>query len=222
MRVFFILIFFLVQTLSLCAVESDQQLASYTTKEDCQKLIDEANEDLHNKYYSFALEKFFKAELIAEENQWDDLFWHIKNRIGTIYYYTSNFEKALRYYQESLTITQKHKELNTKSHTPLSNIAVLYGREGNFQEALIYYKMAYDIVKDKGESSEKKRIASNMADAYIKTNQLDKGLELLKEVEDLNGKPHINFLWNTIYIEVLIANEELLKAKNYAESLYED
>src|SRR5690606_26454855 len=148
--------------------------------------------------------------------------WQIKDRIGIVYYYTSNFEDALRYLQEAVTITQQHKKLNEKSHAPLSDIALLYGREGNFQEALVYYKKAYEIVKDQGEDSAKKRIASNMADAYIKTNQVEIGLELLKEVENIKGEPHINFLWNSIYIEVLIAKGELLKAKNYAESLYKD
>jgi len=189
------------------------------TREVCQHLINEARKDIGDKNYSMALEKLLKAELIAGQNQWNDKLWLIKSRIGSIYYNTSSFGEALRYCQESLAITQKYKELNTKSYHPLNIIAVLYGREGENKKALEYYKRAYEVIKDEKGSS-RKMIACNMADALIKTNEIEKGLDLLNEVKNDEGSSAINFLWQSIYIEALIANGQIVEAQKIAEPIY--
>jgi len=189
------------------------------TRETCQQLIDEAQADMRNNDYADALEKLLKAELIAEQNQWNDKLWDIKNRIGNIYYETSSFGEALSYFNEALAITEKDKKLNEKSNHPLNSIAVLYGREGKNKEALEYYKKAYEILKNKKGSS-RKMVASNMADAYIKTGEVEKGLELLNEVKNDEGSPVVNFLWRSIYIEALIANGQITEAQKIAEPVF--
>jgi len=191
------------------------------TRETCQKLIDEANEDSNNNNYAGALEKLLKAELIAGQNHWNDNLWDIKNRISHIYYDTSSFGEALSYAQEALSITQKDKKLNEKSYYPLNSIAVLYGREEKNKEALEYYKKAYEIIKNKKGSS-RKMIASNMADAYIKTGEVKKGLELLDEVKNDEGSSAVNFLWQSIYIEAFIANGQITEAQRIAEPIYSE
>lgn len=189
------------------------------TRETCQQLIDEAQKDVKDNNYADALEKLLEAELIAEQNQWNDKLWDIKNRIGSIYYHTSGFGEALSYYRQALEITEKDKELNEKAHYPLNSIAVLYGREGKYLNSLEYYKKAYEILKNK-KGSPRKMVACNMSDAYIKIGEVEKGLELLNDVKDDEGSPVVNFLWKSIYIEALIANGQIAEAQKLAEPVY--
>lgn len=191
------------------------------TPEACQKLIDDAGNDLKENKYPDALEKLLEAELMAQQNQWNDKLWDIKTRIGSIYYYTSGFGEALSYYQEALSIIQKIKKLHEKSFSPLNCIAVLYGREGKYLTSIEYYEKAFEIIKNKKGSS-RKMVASNMADAYIKTGQVKKALELLNEVKNDEGSDVINFLWQSIYIEALIATGKISEAQKIAETIYSE
>lgn len=201
------------------AVNAQETKPAENTREACQKLMDEAQEYEKNKEYAATYKKLLKAELLAEQNQWNDKLWDIKNEIGQLFYFTSGFGDALLYYQQSIDIIKKDETLSEKATYPLNGIAVLYQRERKYDEALKYYIKAYEVVKNKS-GSWRKLVASNMADAYIKTNEVEKGLELLNEVKNDKGKRTSNFIWQAIYIEALIANNQISEAQNIAEPMY--
>lgn len=212
------IIFFLFLIVSVPATANNTQ---EQTREFCRQLINESEEDTDSKNYSTALEKLLKAEVIAEQQQWNDLLWDIKNRIGVVHFNISNFGEALSYLQESFAITQKNKELKENAAPPLINIGLLFAVEKKYEEAIHYYKKAYDAVKNR-EGAIKKHIACSMAEAYIKTNQVEKCLEVLDEVKGEEGKPQINFLWQALYIEAIFKSGQVLKAKDMADSLYDE
>ncbi|MFA7688396.1 MAG: tetratricopeptide repeat protein [Moheibacter sp.] len=192
---------------------------SINARETCQQLIDDAREDSDNKNYAVALEKLLKAELMAEENQWNDLLSHIKNRIGTIYTYLSSFGEALEYYQESFSIAQQNSELYEKASSPLANIGLLYAREKKYEDALYYFIKAYNLVKDTDDAL-KKHIAVLMANVYNRTNQPEKSFEILNETKEDVDNSVINFIWKAAYIDALYTKGEVIKAENEAKQLY--
>ncbi len=188
------------------------------SRELCEQLINGSWQDIDNKNYTIALEKLWKAEVIAEQNQWDDLLWHIKNRIGTIYTYLSSFAEALKYLQESYAITQQNETLYKNGASPLSNIGLLYYNEKKYEEALHYYVKAYDIVKN-DDGLIKKHVAVLLANVYNRTNQPDKSLEILSATkEDVNNST-VNFIWKGAYVDALFTNGEVIKAENEAKQL---
>lgn len=192
---------------------------SINARETCQQLIDDAREDSDNKNYAVALEKLLKAELMAEENQWNDLLSHIKNRIGTIYTYLSSFGEALEYYQESFSIAQQNSELYEKASSPLANIGLLYAREKKYEDALYYFIKAYNLVKDTDDAL-KKHIAVLMANVYNRTNQPEKSFEILNETKEDVDNSVVNFIWKAAYIDALYTKGEVIKAENEAKQLY--
>src|SRR5690606_36232466 len=116
-----------------------------------------------------ALEKLLKAELIAEENQWNDKLAYSKHYIGRLYYRISNYGEALQYSQESYSLMLERIDLKEKVNLPLSNIALLYYREEKYNEAIHYLDKAYHIIPETEDKLiDKKRISTNMAIIYNK------------------------------------------------------
>lgn len=108
--------------------------APLNTRETCQQLIEEARMEDGNKNYTAALEKLLQAEAMAIEYQWNDLLSNIKNHIGLIYVYFSNYGEALNYFQESLEIAQNDESLHNNKVLTLSNIGFLYAKEKNMKK----------------------------------------------------------------------------------------
>jgi len=189
---------------------------SVNTREACQQLFDVSGEEISNKNYAVALEKLLKAELMAEENQWNDLLSHIKNRIGTIYTYLSSFGEALEYYQESFSIAQKNNELYEKASSPLANIGLLYEKEKKYEDALYYFTKAYSLVQDTDDAL-KKHIAVLMANVYNRTEQPEKSFKILNETKNDVDNSVVNFIWKAAYIDALYTKGEVIKAENEAK-----
>lgn len=192
---------------------------SVNTREACQQLFDVSGEEISNKNYAVALEKLLKAELMAKENQWNDLLSHIKNRIGTIYTYLSSFGEALEYYQESFSIAQKNNELYEKASSPLANIGLLYEKEKKYEDALYYFTKAYSLVQDTDDAL-KKHIAVLMANVYNRTEQPEKSFKILNETKNDVDNSVVNFIWKAAYIDALYTKGEVIKAEHDAKQLY--
>lgn len=190
------------------------------TRETCQQLIEEARIEDGNKNYTAALEKLLQAEAMATEYQWNDLLSNIKNHIGLIYVYFSNYGEALSYFQESLDIAQNDKSLYNNKVLTLSNIGFLYAKEKKYEEALVYLNKAFDLT---GENMERlqKGIANNIASIYNELEQPEKSLKILLEVTSNNADETVDFLWEAIYIRALFINGQIAEAKYKANQLEE-
>lgn len=204
------------------ALQANTNNAQEQTREACRQLMDEAWKDIGNKHHTIALEKLLRAEVMASENYWDNELWIIKNRIGIVYGYISNFGEALDYFQESYAITQKNEKLYEQSAIPLSSIGVLYDRESRYEDALHYMTRAYEILKKTERVADKKNTANNIASIYNKLDMPDKSIKMLLEVEERVGDKQIDFIWQVIYIETLFKNGQVSEARELAEKLYEE
>ncbi|MFA7688196.1 MAG: tetratricopeptide repeat protein [Moheibacter sp.] len=219
-RLLLILIFGFSLLFTLTAQEVRQSTNEYS-KSYCQQLMNKAWEAENEKKYNLTLELLLKAELIATENRWDDLLWDIKNNIGLIYYYISNFGEAHNYFQESYSILQKNNDLKEKLALPLINIAILYTSEQKYEEALYYYKKANEVVNPQNKKL-KKHIAGNMAEVYLLTDRVVESFSVLLENAEEVEDSRINFLWQSMYIQTLIADGQIDKAQKLADDLYSE
>lgn len=194
-----------------------------TSREYCQKLIDDALEETRNNNFTSALEKLLRAESIAAENNWDDKLWVSKYHIGIIYSNISNFGESLDYFQEAFAITQKNDKLREKGAILLEAMGVLYEREKKYEDALNYIKSAYEMMKKSDERPDgKKNTANNIASIYNRLNRPEESLKILSEVEDPVNNKKVDFLWKAIYIEAIFKDGQVLKAKNMANELYKE
>ncbi len=191
------------------------------SRENCQRLIEEGLKLESNNNYPKALEKLLQAELIAEENQWNDELANIKHYIGRLYYRMSDYGEALQYSQESYSLMLESKELQSKINLPLSNIALLYYREEKYSEAIHYLDKAYhSIPETEDKLIDKKRISTNMAIIYNKLNRPKESFKILQQVQ----KPtniETDFLWESVYTHALFLDGQVDVAVNRAEQLYE-
>lgn len=193
---------------------------SGNTREVCEQLIKESIEETNDNNYADAMKKLGQAELIAEQNQWNDLLIDIYLDMGNVFLYLSDSGQALDYYRKSLNITENTGDPKRSSARPLANIALLYQTEGKHKEASNYNSKAYEMVKNDKKSSLRKHIACNMASNYLKTGQVQKAFDILNETQEAVEDVQINFLWNLNYAKALLADKQIEKAQNLAEQLY--
>src|SRR5690606_17919790 len=196
---------------------------SQQTRETCQKLIDEGWEEVSQKKYAPALEKLLKAEVTATANKWDEINWNVKNKIGLLYTYVSNYSEAVNYFQSALTITRKNKNLRKEGAIPLLNLGVLYIEDKSFDEALISLNNAKEIAdKYKTElSKEYEGLMINFAVLYTEMDQPKISLRILDKTSYTNGFKN-TFYARSAYIVALIKNDQLQKATKMTEDLYRD
>lgn len=195
--------------------------APVNTREACEQLIEEARKDDSNKNYTAALEKLLRAEAIATEYHWKDLMSNVKNHIGLIYVYFSNYGEALNYFQESLEIAQNDESLHNNKVLTLSNIGFLYAKEKKYEEALVYLNKAFGLAEKDNMERLQKGIANNIANIYNELQQPEKSLKILLEVANNEADETVDFLWEAIYIRALFINGQITEAKDKANQLEE-
>lgn len=194
------------------------------TKKVCQQLIDEAVEDTNRHNDVIAFEKLLKAQLIAEENQWDDKLWQIKNQIGLLYRYNSHYGEAIAYFHEAYNITQQQQNLSVKGIHPLINIGELYFKENKTTDALKYHLKAENLANFHKIEDEDTRnvIINNIAVAYSRLGNPNKSLNKLLEVKKYGINHQTNFFGRATYINVLMKTKQTKLANTLAEKLYID
>jgi Tfp pilus assembly protein PilF len=108
------------------------------------------------------------------------------NNIAGIYDKKGELDKALSYYEESLSLkTEKEK-------APIyNNIALIYIKKGDYQKAVEYFQKAIEICEKYGKYHEVSRGKLNLGDTYRKMKNYEnaekylfEGLEGVKKVGD--------------------------------------
>lgn len=192
------------------------------TEAEFQKLIKKGLKEKHNADYSHALEYFTKAESLAEKEQSKDDLFLVKNEIGIIYGYLSNFGEALGYYQQSLDLA-KGLDSNEYVAKTLNNIGLLYAYEGNFASALQYFGEAYEVArKHKLPGFIESRIAVNISSIYNTENDFKKAQQFLLEVENIPTTEETKQMWKINYAESLLLEGKVTAAEEIAEQLLND
>ncbi|HET8803771.1 MAG TPA: tetratricopeptide repeat protein, partial [Aequorivita sp.] len=194
--------------------------------EQLKHLLDQAKEAQANQDYAEALKLYMQGELIAEKDNVFKWLWYIKNNQGNIYMSLSNYGEALGYFNEAMSIIDKHPELASKKVVVLNNTALLYVRNKEPEKALITYKKAYALIgKDSSPYNKyvKVVLATNIADVYNTTNQLEKAHEILMEVQEKLDKPYVREegkqAWQINYAENLFLKGETARAEKMMEEL---
>lgn len=193
------------------------------SREDCDKLINQAWAEIQDQDYPPALEKLLKVEAVTGENNWDEELWRTQYCIGVLYSYISNFGESLDYFQKAFAVTQKSDKLREKGPVLLEAMGILYEREKKYEDALNYIESAYEMMKKSDKNADgKKNTANNIASIYNRLNKPKESLKILSEVEETVNNKKIDFLWEAIYIEAIFKDGQVPKAKNLATGLYKD
>jgi tetratricopeptide (TPR) repeat protein len=109
------------------------------------------------------------------------------NNIAAIYDNKGELNKALSYYEESLSL-----KTNEKDKAPTySNIALIYGKKGDYQKAVKYLQKAIEMAEKYGDYHYASIYKLNLGETYRKIEDyknaikyLFEGLEGIKEVGD--------------------------------------
>ena len=119
-------------------------------------------------------------ELLHEHPEMDKSRAVLLENLGYLLDSMGDREKALSYYQQSLTIKQ---EIGDKSGegTTLNNISQIYDSRGDFDTALNYLKQSLQIQQDIGDKSGEGTTLNNISQIYDSRGDLDTALNYLKQ-----------------------------------------
>ena len=143
-----------------------------TSKKRCDDLITKGIEALYQNNHSRSLELFTDAKSLSEKNNLYEQQFISTNCIGLNYYQMLDYSEALDYYLEAYTIALKHLNKD-REMTVLNNIALVYLRQGKYKESEKHQKRAYDLAVANKDSIGIALYATNLADLYNTTKQLD-------------------------------------------------
>jgi len=210
--------------LALSAMKEAERLA--TTKSDLMYVynllgkIYAAMADFDNAflYYSRCLNI---AKEIGERNAEASML----NDIANIFQIIGEYDKALKYYEESLKLQNDERE---KAAT-YNNIAVLYSTKGDFNKSIEYRKKAIEICERYGDYHGLARALINLGETYRRIKDfanaktyLFKGLNLIKKINDKNWEAMAYMSLGWLYKDIgnkKLAREYLLKAYNIFKSI---
>ena len=109
------------------------------------------------------------------------------NNIATIYHERKELNKALSYYEESLSLL-----INEKYKAPIyNNIAIIYSEKSDYQKAVEYLQKTIEIAEKYKDYHRDYRAKLNLGDTFIKKKDyenaekyLSEGFEGVKKVGD--------------------------------------
>jgi len=192
-----------------------------TALQDCQNLINKGDQAKEVGNYTKALEFYSQAEILAENGQWQQELFDIKNNIGVMYANLSNYGEAMGYYQQALEIARRDPKDNLV--IVLNNIANSYSYRKDYQNALKYFKTAYANLKgEKLFDHIKTFLAINIGDTYNKLGSYKEARKYLLEVEKLPMSKKVEQVWRVNYAETFVIEGKLDKAEEMMLKLLEE
>jgi tetratricopeptide (TPR) repeat protein len=144
-------------------------------------------------YPNDALLYFSKSLSLAKDLGNTNMQVSLLNNIAGIYKDKGELDKALSYYEESLSLNTNEKD----GATIYNNIATIYGEKSDYQKAVKYYQKAIEIDEKYGDYHNASIHKLNLGDTYRKMKDyenaekyLSEGLEGVKKVDDKYGEAH--------------------------------
>ncbi len=151
------------------------------------------------KYYQKIIklrEKLIKNKKITENQLVGDYF-----NLGLVHYYLENYEKALDYYQKTLTITIKNKHKIGEAMC-YNNIGIVYLEQNRFNLALKYFNKSLKIAKENNAVTLMAQNYDNLGEVFFAKKNYQtaekyykKSLELAKKLGNIQG---IVFIQNNL------------------------
>ncbi|MDN3725132.1 tetratricopeptide repeat protein [Aequorivita sp. SDUM287046] len=188
------------------------------SRTECNLLIQEAIEAMHQSEHSKSLEILTKVQKISQEKGWyKELFLTINN-IGANYYKLSDYGEALENYLLAYDIAISHLNSNEEMIV-LNNIGILFYQENKLEEAQKYFSKAYKLADQKTDRFKTGLYAINLGLALNKIGMIEEAREyLLKAQSLLQNNPNVLLqgryaLAENYYLshEYNIAKDELIR-----------
>lgn len=155
-----------------------------------------------------ALKYLNKALQIAEKNNYYEHLAKIHGRIGSAFFYTSNFDRVLTHYYKSLEYLQK-KENKQELLSTFFNIGLVYNSLNNYDKSREYYEKALELVTPEVYPNDpipmnqiKARILNNIGISYYSQQKPEEALKYYYEAieisEEINFPYVISLAYNNI------------------------
>ncbi len=120
--------------------------------------------------YSAALDNYFEALKISENNNDRKYISSSYGNIGAVYKEMKDYVKAKDYYFKALKIDEKSGN-NDWIASDISNIGIIYMEEGNYSKALEYYFKALKINEETGNKREIAIKLGNIGNVYVRLGE---------------------------------------------------
>jgi len=125
------------------------------------------------------------------------------NNIGIVYYFRSNFDKAIEYYQKSLYIKEELGDKKGISNN-YNNIGMVHLEQGNYDKTMDYFLKALKIREELGDKKLVSTGYGNIGLVHWKQGNHDKAMEYylksLSIYKELGYKTGISQVYNNIGI----------------------
>lgn len=148
----------------------------------------------YSSSYDDALEHHEISRKIAEQLKDKSKLAVALNNIGLVYDDRTEYNKALKYYMESLALAENSEKGKWQMGSTLNNIALIYQTQGKYEDALAFHNRSLKIKK---EINNRKGVGSslhNIGLVYKLMGEYEKSLEyyflaltVRKENNDENG-----------------------------------
>jgi len=126
--------------------------------------------------YPRALDFFFKALKISEEQKNIKEIANEFSNIGVVYYDQGSYAKALDYDFKALKMKEELGNKNGEANT-LVNIGIIYDDQGNYAKALDYYFKAEKAFLEVGNKNHMGVVLGNIANTLTNQGKKDQALD---------------------------------------------
>ncbi|HBL80516.1 MAG TPA: hypothetical protein DDZ79_11635, partial [Aequorivita sp.] len=145
--------------------------AQEETRPECDILIQQAIEAMHQNKHAKSLEILTKVQKIAQEKGWHKELFLTLNNIGANYYKLSDYGEALENYLLAYDIALSYLD-TTQEMVVLNNIGILFYQENNLAEAEKYFLKAYTLAHKNTDSFKMGLYAVNLGLALNSAGRL--------------------------------------------------
>jgi two-component system sensor histidine kinase UhpB len=161
------------------------------------------------------------AQNIAEQRKDSVALGKLKVNIGLNFYHETEYNKALKYYNEALYIQQRLKDVNSIGNINL-NIALIHQKRDELQKALKHFNIALDIYKQLENKSGMGLCLTNLGNVYTHKKEYLKSIEShnksINIYNELNDKGGIARAYGNL-AETYIHMVEFNDANNLPDTL---
>lgn len=197
-----------------------EEISRAQAQKECDKLNNLGWVAYKGGNYSEALKKFTKAELTAEKNNLLEDELDSKINIGKAFVQMSNFEEALKYFSETLKITNKYPEYIQQKVDVLLGIGNIYTLEGKYESALKYYITAYKETEKTKSLNNRFNSGISISDIYNKLHNYKQARKYLEEIKDISVSNNDKLSWQINYAESVFVEGNVEEAQKIMEGLF--
>jgi tetratricopeptide (TPR) repeat protein len=130
-------------------------------------------------YYQQAL-----ATCPAEDEQENSTIIH---NLATLYMAQGEIDQAIALYQQSIEITEKIGNVQTKAAT-LHCLAIIYANQGEIDQAIALYQQSLETFEKNGDVQTKAATLHNLANIYANQGEIDQAIALYQQSLELKEK----------------------------------